>query len=513
MLNVGELLQTRSSGTGPAIIEGATGQGVAWADVAGQAERWSASGLAGPVGLALADPVAMAANFVAALRSGIVVAPLDPSAPPGEHRSRIAQLGLRAMVVGPEVAPVEGVQTWSADRRDLRLLGGDTAGGRGGNGRSLPAEPADVRAIMASSGTTGAPKIIPLTEGQLLETAAGVASHLDLDPGQRGYSPLPLFHINGLVVGVLSALVAGSTIVVDRQFSRRAFWSTVDRSGATWLNLVPAILAILAAPLDGEGPHSWPGVRLARSASAPLPAAVRDRFEQLTGIPVVETYGMTEAASQITANPTGDVRTGSVGRPVGVGLRVVDPEKRPLPAGETGQVQIRGSRVTSWYWSTDPAGAGWAGRPAVDQEGWLDTGDIGWLDPDGFLYLVGREGDVINRGGEKVQPREVEEVLLSDSRVTAAVVVGRPHPTTGEEPVAYVLATEAAVASPQELTADLRRLCESSLSRFKRPAEIFVARSLPAGPTGKVRRAAVRAMPSPAPSPPESPIADSTAHD
>lgn len=488
MLKVDELLDARRGSDGPALIEGSTGLGVTWDEVEAQASRWSEAGLTGPLGLALSDPVAMAANFVAALRAGVLVAPLDPAAPPGEHAARIAQLGLGGIVVEPGVEPPEGVEIWTATRRDLQ-----PAGGSPGPVRPLPPEPAGARLIMASSGTTGTPKIIPLTEAQLLETAAGVAGHLELGPAERGYSPLPLFHINGLVIGVLSALVAGSTIVVERQFSRRAFWTTVEQRRVTWLNLVPAILAILGAPSDTEDPRPHPGIRLARSASAPLPASVRERFESRTGIPVVETYGMTEAASQITANPTGDVRPGSVGLPVGVELRVVTTDHRPPAPGETARVQIRGSRVTSWYWSTEGRD-GWTARPAVDDDGWLDTGDIGRTDGDGFLYLVGRDGDVINRGGEKVQPREVEEVLLGDPRVTAAVVVGRPHDTVGEEPVAYVLATEAAAAAPDQLTADLRRRCEESLSRFKRPAEIIVTRSLPAGPTGKVRRAAVREM-------------------
>ena len=510
MLSVSQLLRLRSSSTEAAITEGATGEGVAWADVEEQAALWSGSGLTGPVGLALADPVAMAANFVAALSAGVVVAPLDPNGPPAEHRARMERLGLRAMVVGPDGAQFAEIETWRADRRSLLPAGGRTV-----PGRQLPGQPEAVRAIMASSGTTGAPKIIPLTETQLIETASGVASHLNLDRDERGYSPLPLFHINGLVVGVLSSLVAGSSIAVDRQFSRRAFWSSVDRCQATWLNLVPAIMAILATPAEGEQPRPRPGIRLARSASAPLPHAVRERFEKLTGIPVVETYGMTEAASQITANPPEDVRPGSVGLPVDLDLRVVGTGAEIIPTGETGRVQIRGSRVTSWYWSTDdaPDRASFTARPALDQDGWLDTGDIGRLDSDGYLYLVGREGDAINRGGEKVQPREVEELLLTDERVTAAVVVGRPHPTTGEEPIAYVLPTEEAAASPEALATDLRRLCESSLSRFKRPAQILVANSLPSGPTGKVLRAAVRAMPHPNPKPTDAAIANTTATD
>lgn len=474
MLNLQQLLARHSCSDHPAIVEGATGEGVTWLEVADQVERWRRNGVAGPVGLALTDPVAMAANFVAAITAGVVVAPLDPDAPAPELAGRVAQLGLRAVVVSPGRCGPSGLETWNAGRHELQRGGGEP-----GPLRAMPEEPRAVVALMASSGTTGSPKIIPLSEPQLVATAAGVARVLRLEPSDRGYSPLPLFHINGLVVGVLSALVAGSTIVVDRQFSRRNFWSTVEGRGVTWLNLVPAILAILGAP--GGGRPRPEQVRLARSASAPLPQPVRERFEDRTGIPVVETYGMTEAASQITANPVDAVRPGSVGRPVDVELRA---------AGD--RIQIRGDRVTPVYWSAE--GGAWSSRPATDEEGWLDTGDIGCVDGDGYVFLVGRDGDVINRGGEKIQPREVEEVLLSDPRVATAVVVARPHPTVGEEPIAFVLPSAGTPTSPEHLAADLTRLCERTLSRFKRPAGIVVAESLPAGPTGKVKRHQVRAL-------------------
>ncbi|MDA8046405.1 MAG: AMP-binding protein [Actinomycetota bacterium] len=474
MLNVSDLLRTRSCSDRLAIVAGATGEGVTWWEVADQAERWRDSGLEGPVGLALADPVAMAANFVAAISAGVVVAPLDPGSPGPELDARVATLGLRTVILSPGRGPATRHETWHAGRHELRHQRGHRQ-----ETPPLPASPDRVAALMASSGTTGRPKIIPLTEDQLLTTAAGVARELGLDAGERGYSPLPLFHINGLVVGVLSALVAGSTIVVDDHFSRRSFWATVQRCGATWLNLVPAIMSILGAP--GTAPTRPSGVRLARSASAPLLNSIRERFETATGVSVIETYGMTEAASQITANPVGAPRPGSVGRPVDVDLRVL---------GD--RVQIRGDRVTPVYWSAD--GGRWTSRPATDADGWLDTGDLGRVDEDGYVYLVGRDGDVINRGGEKIQPREVEEVLLRDDRVTVAVVVGRPHPVVGEEPVAFVLPAAGLPTPPEGLAEDLSRLCQSTLSRFKRPAAVVVAESLPAGPTGKVRRGQIRAM-------------------
>lgn len=290
---------------------------------------------------------------------------------------------------------------------------------------------------------------------------------------------------------MLASLVGGYRLVVDRRFSASGFWEVAEREAVTWVNLVPAIIAILAErpPPPAEVTRR---VVFARSASAPLPVPTLERFERVTGIPVVETYGMTEAASQITANPRppGERRPGSVGRPVGLELRVVDRDRLPVPAGDIGEVEIRGDNVVEVYW--EPAGSAASQRPARADDGWLPTGDLGRADTDGYLYLVGRADDVINRGGEKVYPREVEEVLVSDERVSAAAVVGRPHPSLGEEPVAFVLARPDPPVDPDELSAALGRRCEERLSRFRRPAQIVIASSLPQGTNGKIRHGELR---------------------
>jgi acyl-CoA synthetase (AMP-forming)/AMP-acid ligase II len=478
MISAHDLICRRAAdGDRTALVEGATGRKVTWGELAAMAEGWRHAGLTGRrVGVAIGDPLAMAGAYLGALAAGVAIAPLNPDATGVERAAQARSLGLSVLVTDTPLPP--GATGMEVRDTALHLVAPGTANGPDGGGAAL---------IMSSSGTTGTPKIIPLTATQLLLTARSVVANLRLVPEDTGYSPLPLWHINGLVVGVLSAAVAGSRLVIDRRFSRRSFWSVVEREGVTWLNLVPAIITVLG----GIGPPDvgvTSGVRLARSASAPLAAAVRERFETCYGIPVVETYGMTEAASQITANPLLAVRPGSVGRPAGLEIRVVDRGGRILPAGDTGGVQIRGASVTAWYWGNGTGGP----RPALDADGWLATGDVGWLDSDGYLFLVGREDDVINRGGEKVQPREVEEVLLADQRVVAAAVVGRPHPTVGEEPVAYVIAVPGTDAAA--LVADLYARMDVSLSRFKRPATLTVVDTLPSGPTGKVSRSAVKSL-------------------
>lgn len=483
-----ELLRERAAAGGVALVDGASGRSLSWAGVAARAARW----LDEPalrerrVGLVVAEPLDMAATYLAALGAGVTVASLNPDGTAPELVAQAETLGLSAVVTdSPEAPHVQALAAAGVAVRteDLGPVVEGNAPGPAGDGAAL---------IMTTSGTTGTPKVIPLAEQQLLHTARAVASHLRLEAGDRGYSPLPLWHINGLVVGVLAAAVAGSSLVVDRRFSRRSFWQVVAEREVTWVNLVPAIITVLAA--DGAGyegaAHLARRVRLARSASAPLADATRARFEDRYGIPVVETYGMTEAASQITANPLEARRPGSVGRPAGVEVRVVDGAGRTAATAEVGDVQIKGPSVTTAYWRPGPQSGS---HRATTPDGWLPTGDVGWMDDDGYLFLAGRADDVINRGGEKVQPREIEEVLLADPRVRAVAVVGRPHPTVGEEPVAYVVAFPGA-APAAALVADLTGRVESSLSRFKRPAHIEVVDTLPAGPTGKVRRSEVRRL-------------------
>jgi acyl-CoA synthetase (AMP-forming)/AMP-acid ligase II len=339
--------------------------------------------------------------------------------------------------------------------------------------------------VLLTSGSTGRPKAVELGEPQLLHVAGAVVAHHRITPADRGYNPLPLFHVNAQVVGLLATLVAGAELVLDRRFHRTGFWPLLVERDVTWVNAVPSMLTILSRC---DVPAVPPGLRFVRSASAPLPPAVRELITVRIGVPVVESYGMTEAASQITATPLdGRARPGSVGRPVGVELRVVDEEGVPCPPEVVGRVEIRGAGVIEGYAGADrrrPPSRG-GGINAACADGWLDTADLGRLDADGHLYLAGRADDVINRGGELVYPREVEEVLLGDAQVLEAVVVGRPDVVLGEVPVALVRADPGAADR-------LQARCVTHLARFKRPVEIRVVDALPLGPTGKVRRAELR---------------------
>lgn len=495
--DIGTLLAGRASRqpSEPAFIDASSDKTLGWADIAHHAEvlgaiDWLSRRAGRRVGLLVADPTQFCRTYLAGLGANLCICPLDPRCTAEELEDKVEVLGLTDLFCDAEMAQLgatvaQGRTTlWRADGAYLSLESWTTAP------RGLRSQMATPAVILATSGTSGDAKLVPLTQRQLVHTAAHVSAHHRLTPRDRGYSPLPLFHVNAQVVGLLATLVSGQSLIVDRRFSRRRFWQAADRLQATWLNLVPAILAALsetppAAELAGQ-------VRFARSASSMLAEPIQARFESSTGIRVLETYGMTEAASQITANPLAEHerRRGTAGIPVGVELRITDQDDGSAAGpGCIGMVEIRGPAVIDGYL----AHGGAPGRiEATTPEGWLRTGDLGWQDSDGFLTLVGRNDDAINRGGEKVYPREIEEVLLRDPRVTAAAAVGRPHTTLGTEPIAFVT-TSLAHGNPAraELVTDLHSASSAALTAYKQPAEILVADVLPASSTGKISRKAL----------------------
>jgi oxalate---CoA ligase len=416
------------------------------------------------VAVRFSEPVEYATALVALLGAGRVAVPLDPRAPAADVA--------RVLAVARPAAAVADASfglPW-----DLPLLRPVVSGGEPGAVASGGTGTAGI--FLCTSGTTGTPKGILLSEEQLAHVADSVARCHRLTEADRGYCSLPLFHVNAEVVGLLASLRAGARLALDRRFSRAGFWDMIREREITWINAVPAIVSILAMEPPAAAPAS---VRFMRSASAPLPLAALERFESALGIPVIETYGMTEAASMITANPVdGPRKPGSAGLPAGADVRVLLPGGR-APAGNVGRVQIRGAGVITRYAE--------GGRPgAIDLAGWLDTGDLGYLDGDGYLFLVGRSDDVINRGGEKIYPREIEEIVLAQPGVHSAAVVGAADDVLGECPVAYVVAE---AGWPEEkVEAALREACAAELPRHKQPKAFFIVAELPLGPTGKIAR-------------------------
>jgi oxalate---CoA ligase len=424
----------------------------------------------------LAEPLEYAAALVAIVATGRVAVPLDPDAPDAyvtqvlgvARPAAVTRCGGRPAGSGSPGAAGGAGRPFRPGHFDFELEAGAPAPATVGGG-----------IFLSTSGTTGTPKGIALRESQLMHVASSVVECHRLTGADRGYCSLPLFHVNAEVVGVLATLRAGAYLAVDRKFSWRGFWKTISDREITWINAVPAIISAL---LSMAPPPSRPAaLRFVRSASAPLPLAVLRKFENKIGVPVVETYGMTEAASMITANPVdGTGKPGSVGRPVGSEVRIEASNGTAAAAGETGLVKIRGAGVITAYDS--------GGRPgAIDPDGWLDTGDLGYLDDDGYLFLAGRADDLINRGGEKIYPREIEEVLLAYPGVLAAAVIGIPDAVVGDQPVAYLVAADQA-ADVRALEAGLRASCAERLPRHKQPSKFRFIDHLPVGPTGKISR-------------------------
>ena len=423
------------------------------------------------VAVRLPGPFGYAQALVGILAAGRVAVPLDPGAPAAETARVLGVARPVAAVSHSRDGLPPGLATFGPPPEATGPASSDAE--RSGSGGIF----------LCTSGTTGTPKGILLGEDQLAHVAGSVARHHRLGPDDRGYCCLPLFHVNAEVVGLLATLAAGACLVLDRKFSRRGFWPLIEARKITWVNAVPAIITVLAMDPPAAPP---PGrVRFIRSASASLPSAALRRFEQAFGIPVIETYGMTEAASMITANPLdGPRKPGSAGQPAGTEVRVADladPGYLPCPPGVIGRVQIRGRGVITRYAS--------GGRPgAIDADGWLETGDLGHLDEDGYLFLAGRSDDVINRGGEKIYPREIEDFLIAQPGVRSAVVIGNRDEVLGERPVAYVIPAPDAAG----LATALREACAAALPRPKCPDEFYLVEELPLGPTGKVARRRLR---------------------
>jgi oxalate---CoA ligase len=437
----------------------------------------------GRVAVVVADPLVLAAVHLAVMAAGRCSIPLDPGAPGPELRRALRRSAAGVLVADDEAAA--RVPDLPAARPDARGLPGTVPAACGTLVPGGPVAPPVVGAatLLSTSGSTGEPKGVLLSERRLVHVAAAVAEHLELTPDDRGMTPLPLFHVNAQVVGLLATLVSGSSLVLDGRFHRHDFWERARAHDVTWINVVPAILTVLAR--EEEPPQVPPRLRLVRSASSPLPVAVREAVEERTGVRVIESYGMTEAASQITATPLHEpCPAGSVGRPSGAEVAVRGPRGGAVPAGERGRVWIRGSGVVTGY-------EGGRAAERFDDDGWLDTGDVGHLDGAGFLHLAGRDDDVINRGGELLHPREVEEVLLGDPRVAEAVVVGLPDAVLGAVPVACV---RSVVEDEASLAEDLEARCRAQLARWKCPVQVLVLADLPRGSTGKVRRADVREL-------------------
>lgn len=440
------------------------------------------------VAVALPNGPDMALTFLAVAAHAVCV-PMNPAAREAECRMALASSGADVLILA-----CGDKGEWHRAASDMRLpilvIGHDGAVDVSGSPRSRPPgaahpaggwpQPQDTALILPTSGTTGQPKIVPLSHGNLVASARQIAAHLALRPEDRCLNVMPLFHIHGLVGALLATVAGGGSIVCAPGFEASDFFSWIADFDPSWTTAVPTVHQAIvdhgARYRQAAPRHRF---RFIRSSSAALPTRTLEALQSLTGAPVIEAYGMTEASHQMASNPlTGLRKPGSVGLPAGADISVRSPSGAALPKGTTGEVMVRGPGLMRGYENAPQANA----EAFVD--GWFRTGDLGRIDDDGYLFIAGRLKEMVNRGGEKIVPREVDEALLAHPDVRHAAAFAAPHPTLGEDLVAAVVLRQGAAASEHEL----RSFLFERLSAFKVPSSIVLLDALPTGATGKVQR-------------------------
>jgi acyl-CoA synthetase (AMP-forming)/AMP-acid ligase II len=425
--------------------------------------------------------LAAAAALVVLWARGFAPVPLDLRLGASELAARLQLVRPRFVWVGAQIAPLVADALAQARLPDLRVveMSDDPT-----HWRVFPsareAAPTDPGLIVFTSGTSGAPKAVVLSRANLLACASAVAAAQRLTAADRVLNALSLAHVNAPIVALLGTVLTGGDLVQLRRFEPAQFWRLARQHDVTWANLVPPLIATLTRYPRAAEREPPVGLRFVRSASAPLPVPVLTAFEREFGVAVVESYGISEAASQVTINdpPPGRRVPGSVGTPRGVRLRLVDEAGGEVTVGEAGEVLVQGPSVMEGYLDNPEA------TKRALRGGWLHTGDVGVLDGDGVLRLVGRRTDLINRGGEKIAPRLVEEALLEHPAVLDAAVIGIPDPVYGEEIKAFVVLREGSELRER----DLRGIASARLPLHARPRAWQIVSAIPRNAAGKVVR-------------------------
>jgi acyl-CoA synthetase (AMP-forming)/AMP-acid ligase II len=491
MTTVADLLRR---GDGPADAIGAPDRRfmsraelVALVDKVGGALRSAGVGVQDAVAIVMPNGPEMATTFLS-VACWATAAPLNPAYREDEFDFYLGDLDAKALIIqaGPD-SPARAV----AAKRNIKLieLTPDQTGPAGAFTLSVPfaqagsAHPAPqhVALVLHTSGTTSRPKIVPLRHENLAASARHIATTLALTPSERSLVIMPLFHIHGLIGALLSSLHAGASVFCPPGFNALKFFGWLDESKATWYSAVPTMhQAILSRAERNAEILARRKLRFIRSSSSSLPPQVMHQLEATFGCPVIEAYGMTEATHQMASNPLPPLgrKAGTVGIAAGPEMAIMDTAGALLPHGATGEIVIRGPNVT----------AGYANNPKANAEaftnGWFRTGDQGVMDAEGYISITGRLKEIINRGGEKIAPREVDEVLMDHPAVAQVVTFGMPHDKLGEDVAAAVVLKEGQTITEPEL----RTFVAGRLADFKVPRKILFLPEIPKGATGKLQR-------------------------
>lgn len=346
-----------------------------------------------------------------------------------------------------------------------------------------PPKPTDVALVLHTSGTTGRPKAVPLTQKNMATTIYNIINTYKLTPADTSYLVMPLFHVHGLLCGFLAPLGSGGSVIVPPRFSAQNFWPDFIAYGANWYTAVPTIHQIL---LKNKLPSHFPKIRFIRSCSSSLAPTTFAQLEKAFHAPVLEAYAMTEACHQMTSNnlPPGKRKPGTVGVGQGVEVVILDADDNIVPQGQKGEISIKGPNVTPGYINNDKANA-----ESFTKNGYFRTGDQGKKDEDGFVIITGRIKELINRGGEKISPIELDGVMLEHPSVSEAVVFAAPNELYGQiVNAAIVLKPDYQDKDPKQLEAEIKEFMASKVSKFKIPERIFFTKIMPKTATGKIQR-------------------------
>jgi acyl-CoA synthetase (AMP-forming)/AMP-acid ligase II len=444
----------------------------------------------GRVAIVLPNGPEMATTFLT-VAAVCCAAPLNPAYKAEEFEFYLSDLKPAAIILAAEGPPAASEVATRLGIPILHLVTaeGDAAGLFRLEGTAPAGDPKPVRAarpddpalVLHTSGTTARPKIVPLTNANIVASAHDIARALALTPSDTCLNVMPLFHIHGLVAAVSASLAAGAAVCCTTGFNAFKFAELLREVKPTWYTAVPTMHQAILMRMRGNPEQARAaGLRFIRSSSASLPPQVMAELEDVFGAPVIEAYGMTEAAHQMASNPLPPRarKPGAVGIAAGPEIAIMDDANTLLPQGEVGEVVIRGPNVTPGYDNNPEANA------KAFTDGWFRTGDQGRLDEEGYLFLTGRLKEQISRGGEKVSPLEVDVVLLDHPAVAQACTFGIPHDKLGEEVGAVVVLRPEMTATE----AEIRDYASGRLAAFKVPRRVLVMDDIPKGATGKVQR-------------------------
>ena len=438
------------------------------------------------VAIVLPNGPEMASAFIT-IACGATTAPLNPAYRKDEFVFYMKDISAKALVVeqGSESPAVAAARELGIAIHEIVVAADDPAGGFSfagdDRGDAVLAEADDVALLLHTSGTTSRPKIVPLTHRNLRTSAANIRTALNLTGDDRCLNIMPLFHIHGLIAAVSATLGAGASVYCTPGFNALRFFSWLTDARPSWYTAVPTMhQAILSRAARNTDAIAAAGLRFIRSSSSSLPPQVLAELEATFGAPVIEAYGMTEATHQMASNPLPPLarKPGTVGIAAGPEVSVMSEGGQILEPGATGEIVIRGPNVTPGYEANPTANA------EAFTDGWFRTGDQGVIDPEGYLTITGRLKEIINRGGEKISPREVDEVLLDHPAVAQVVTFAMPHDKLGEEVAAAVVLRGGESATE----GDIRDFVATRLADFKVPRKILFLDEIPKGATGKLQR-------------------------